>query len=245
MSKKVFLGVGHGGRDPGAQANGFKEKDLNLAIALACRDELERHGVQVLMSRTKDEDDKLTDEIKECNAYKPDLCVDIHNNAGGGDGFEVYYFSKGGTSLALAKAIEKQVIAIGQNSRGCKTKLNSWGKDWFGWIRETTAPAVLVECAFVDNKADLQIIDAPQEQKNMGVAVAKGILSVLGIAWIKPTEIQGNTNYECYTVKPNDSWWKIASEQLGSGSRYIELVKYNGLTERSVIHPGQVLRIPK
>ena len=44
---KVFLGVGHGGSDPGASANGFKEKDLNLSIALACRDELVRHGVNV------------------------------------------------------------------------------------------------------------------------------------------------------------------------------------------------------
>ena len=81
---KVFIGVGHGGSDPGAVSNDTKEKDLNLSIALACRDELERHGVSVKMSRTKDENDTLSDEIKECNAYSPDLAVDIHNNAGGG-----------------------------------------------------------------------------------------------------------------------------------------------------------------
>ena len=51
---KVFIGVGHGGSDPGAVASGAKEKDLNLSIALACRDELVRHGVEVMMSRTKD-----------------------------------------------------------------------------------------------------------------------------------------------------------------------------------------------
>lgn len=82
MAKKVFIGVGHGGSDPGAVANGFEEADLNLAIATATRDELVRHGVNVLMSRTKDEDDALDDEIKECNAFKPDLAIDIHNNAG-------------------------------------------------------------------------------------------------------------------------------------------------------------------
>ena len=68
---KVFLGVGHGGSDPGASANGFKEKDLNLSIALACRDELVRHGVNVKMSRQQDENDPLTEEIKECNAFGP------------------------------------------------------------------------------------------------------------------------------------------------------------------------------
>ena len=93
---KVFLGVGHGGSDPGAVANGFNEKDLNLSIALACNAELIRHGVSVQMSRTKDENDTLNDEIKECNAFNPDLAIDIHNNAGGGDGAEAFYHYGGG-----------------------------------------------------------------------------------------------------------------------------------------------------
>ena len=95
--KKVFIGVGHGGSDPGAVANGFREKDLNLSVALACNEELARHGVTTLMSRTGDENDPLTDEIRECNAFAPDLAVDIHNNAGGGDGAEAYYHFAGGT----------------------------------------------------------------------------------------------------------------------------------------------------
>ena len=180
--KKVFLGVGHGGSDPGAMANGLKEKDLNLSIALACRAELERHGVQVLMSRYRDENDPLTEEIRECNAYAPDLAIDCHNNAGGGDGFEAYYSIVGGQSKALALNIEAEVKAIGQNSRGCKTRRNSYGTDWYGFVRETKAPAVLVECAFVDSK-DVEIIDTEAERKAMGIALAKGILKTLGIAW--------------------------------------------------------------
>jgi N-acetylmuramoyl-L-alanine amidase len=149
--RKVFLGVGHGGNDPGAVANGAKEKDLNLAIAQACGAELERHGVVVKMSRTKDEDDTLTEEIRECNAFDPDLAVDIHNNAGGGDGAEAYYHYKGGLSKTLAERILAEIVKIGQNSRGAKTKVNSAGRDYFGFIRETNPPAVIVECAFVDN----------------------------------------------------------------------------------------------
>ena len=96
MAKKIFIGVGHGGSDSGAVANGFKEKDLNLAIAASCRDELIRHGVSVLLSRSKDEADPLTEEIKECNAFSPDYAVEIHNNAGGGDGVEIYHHFGGG-----------------------------------------------------------------------------------------------------------------------------------------------------
>ena len=183
MTKKVFIGAGHGGSDPGAVANGLKEKDLNLSIALACRDELDRHGVVVKMSRTKDDSESLTEKIKECNAFKPDLALDIHNNAGGGDGAEVFHHHGGGKGKKLALNILDEMIKIGQNSRGTKIKRNSSGSDYFGFIRQTNAPAVIVECAFVDNAADIKIIDTAAEQKIMGVAIAKGILKTLGIAY--------------------------------------------------------------
>ena len=181
---KVFLGVGHGGNDPGASKY-LVEKDVNLVMALACRDYLERNGVKVLMSRTKDENDPLTEEIKECNAFNPDLAVDIHNNAGGGDGFEAYYHFKGGSSKALALNIEEEVKAIGQNSRGCKTKVNASGRDYFGFIRQTNCPAVIVEGVFVDNATDVQIANTTEKQRAFGYAYARGILTTLGI---KPQE---------------------------------------------------------
>ena len=118
---RVFLGVGHGGQDSGAVGY-LIEKDVNLNMAIACRDYLVANGVEVKMSRYSDENDSLNEEARECNAYRPNLAVDIHNNAGGGDGFEVYCSIYGGLGKTLAQNIEKQVIAIGQNSRGVKTK---------------------------------------------------------------------------------------------------------------------------
>jgi N-acetylmuramoyl-L-alanine amidase len=186
---KVFIGVGHGGSDPGAGANGVKEKDLNLSIALACRDELKRHGVEVRMSRAKDENDPLSEEIKECNAYAPDLAVDIHNNAGGGDGAEAFYHYGGGKSKTLAENILSEIVKVGQNSRGAKVRKNSQGKDYYGFIRETSCPAVIVECAFVDNASDLKILATESDRQKVGRAIAKGILKTLGV------EIQGERLY--------------------------------------------------
>jgi len=183
MAKKVFLGVGHGGKDPGAVGNGFHESDLNLSIALACQAELVRHGVTVGMSRTKDENDDLIEEINECNAFNPDLALDIHNNAGGGDGAEAFYHHGGGTGKILAENILAEIVKLGQNSRGAKIRKNDNGDDWYGWIRMTNAPAVIVECAFIDNAKDIQIIDTAEEQKAMGIALAKGILKTLGIEY--------------------------------------------------------------
>ena len=180
---KVFLGVGHGGSDPGAVANNTKEKDLNLSIALACRDELVKHGVSVKMSREKDENDPIGDEVKECNAYAPDLAVDIHNNAGGGDGGEVFYSHLGGKGKTLAENILAEIVKVGQNSRGIKTRVNSQGKDYYAFIRNTTCPAVITECCFLDNASDLKILATESQRKEMGIAIAKGILKTLGVAY--------------------------------------------------------------
>ena len=200
---KVFIGVGHGGSDPGAVANGTKEKDLNLSIALACRDELVRHGVSVKMSRTKDENDALSEEIRECNAYAPDLAVDIHCNAGGGDGAEVFYHYGGGKSKTLAENILAEVVKVGQNSRGAKVRKNSSGKDYYGFIRETSAPAVIVECAFVDNAQDLEILATEGKRKSMGQAIAKGILQTLGVAYQGERDTLYRVQVGAYLLRSN------------------------------------------
>ena len=183
---KVYVSAGHGGSDPGAVANGLKEKDVNLVIAMACGEELQRHGVEVKMSRTTDISRTSTQDITECNAFAPDLAVDIHNNAGGGDGAEIYHHYGGGKGKTLAVNILNEMVAMGQNSRGAKTKKNSAGRDYYYFIREIAAPSVVIECTFLDNKTDVQIVDTEAEQKTMGVAIAKGILKTLGIAWIEP-----------------------------------------------------------
>lgn len=221
---KVFIGVGHGGSDPGAVGY-IKEADVNLQMALACRDYLQANGVQVGMSRTKDENDDLNEEIRECNAFDPDLCVDIHNNAGGGDGAEVYYHHLGGRSKILAQNIESELKAIGQNSRGCKTRLNSAGNaDYYGFIRLTKASSVIVEGVFVDNKADAAQADTLEEQRTFGIAIAKGILKTLGI---QPNNTQINTPTNTQNNENNNA------QQNTSSTNYTVKITADVLNVRS------------
>ena len=120
MSKVVFLSAGHGGSDPGAVAYGMKEKDINLNVLKACRDELKRHGLKVVCSREKDENDPVGQEVKEANNSGADIAVSFHINAGGGDGFEAFCNTKNDKGVKLAKLGEKYIKALGQNSRGIK-----------------------------------------------------------------------------------------------------------------------------
>lgn len=177
---KIYLDPGHGESDPGA-VKYLNERDVNLVMALACRDYLQANGVIVKMSRTSNETNtSINSMAKEANSWEADYVVSIHNNAGGGDGFEVYHTINGGKGKALAKNIETEVKKIGQNSRGLKTKKGSNG-DYFGMIRLTKAPAVICEGVFVDNATDVEIADTTAEQKAFGYAYARGILKTLGI----------------------------------------------------------------
>lgn len=178
---KVYIGVGHGGSDPGAVSGAHREAAYALDIATACAAELLRYGVQVMQSRTTNVTESAAAKIKECNACNPDIALDIHLNAGKGDGFEIYHSITGGKGKILAQRIEAAVKAIGQNSRGVKTRTRSDGKDHFGFIRQTKCPGVLVECAFIDS-TDVGIVDTLIERQAMGVAVARGILTYFGIA---------------------------------------------------------------
>ena len=152
MTKKVYIDPGHGGSDPGA-VKYIKEKDANLNISIGCRDYLKKFGVSVKMSRTGDISKSITTRANEANKWDADVVVSIHNNAGGGDGFEVLHSVVGGEGKKLAKAIETRVKKIGQNSRGLKTRKGEGGTDYFGMIRLPKAPAVICECAFVDRKS--------------------------------------------------------------------------------------------
>lgn len=183
---KVFLSAGHGGSDPGAVANGLKEKDINLQTLLACQEELIRHGVTVICSRTTDENDPVAGEVREANASEADIAVSFHANAGGGDGFEVYYYSSDANGKRLAQLCEKHVKELGQSSRGLKSG------NGLRFINSTEMTAVLVESFFLDNASDKQIGDTVMEQRAFGRAYAKAILEYLGIPY-KDVEIVSET----------------------------------------------------
>ena len=237
---KVFLNAGHGGSDSGA-VKYLVEKDVNLKMAKACRDYLTARGVDVLMGRDADVDRTSTQITNMCNGYNPDCAVDIHNNAGGGDGFEVYHsINPSSKGIPLARAIEQEVIKIGQNSRGCKSKKGSNG-DYYYFIRNIACPSIICEGVFVDNKADAAQADTDEECRAFGEAYAKGILKYLGISdseVSKPTPADPEKSAEPEKIdKPTSEGYlvKITANNLniraGAGTNY----KYTGsITDHGV-----------
>lgn len=235
---KVYIGVGHGGSDPGA-VKYLVEKDIDLQMAKGCRDYLKEHGVDVLISRNGDIDSSINEKTTMCNHWDADLALDIHNNAGGGEGFEVWHSVNGGKGKVLAQNIEKEVVKIGQKSRGLKTKKNAYGSDYFGFIRQTKCPAVICEGVFVDNKADASKADTEEKCRAFGVAYAKGILATLGMnteqnvngetktpeqAAVKPEQTKADT----YKVKVTASALNIRKD-AGTANTITGVIRDSGV----------------
>ncbi|WP_346930299.1 N-acetylmuramoyl-L-alanine amidase [Clostridium sp.] len=211
MAYKVWLDPGHGGSDPGAVGNGWKEKDMNLNVALACKEELERYGVIVGMSRTSDVFVGLSERAAMANRWGADFFISNHHNGGGGDRGEVIHSIYNGEGLTLAKNIQEEYYKLGQTVCYTYNKAGAGNQDYYAVIRETNMHAVITEGCFIDNAEDMKLFDTKEEQEAEGRAIARGILKHLGMTTevSKPTPEPVPTPPTTPSKKKIDSFIKV------------------------------------
>lgn len=192
----VVIDPGHGGRDSGAVGNKTYEKNNNLTLGLGVGKILSQHGVTVYYTRTDDRDfcfngyDENTDlqnRIAVAKQYNPDVFVSCHNNSFNhqANGIETHCFKLGGTDEQLARSIQDSMASSLQFfDRGIKITNLYVTRKFDG----TNTSACLVEYGFIDSEEDLILAN----MNKAIIAVAKGILSFLGIQY--DGEIQGDEN---------------------------------------------------
>ncbi len=130
--KTIVLDPGHGGKDPGAIGfNGFKEKEIVLAVGLKLKSKLEEKGFAVKMTRNSDEFIELGNRPKMASDWGGDLFLSLHCNAIEGkerqqraEGFTFYILRAGGSEedKAIARR-ENQAIALESDKKG-KTEIS-------------------------------------------------------------------------------------------------------------------------
>lgn len=117
--------------------------------------------------------DVLQKIVAQCNDHDVDLDVSIHFNSGAGDqtgddkttGVEAYVYSASSTAKAYAEKVCQTVSGLGFRNRGVKYSTSLYV------LKHTKAPAVLVECCFVDDKDDVELYD----YQKMATAIVYGI----------------------------------------------------------------------
>lgn len=192
----LMLDAGHGGKDSGCRSEKTLEKNITLAITLEVRRILQLKGHTVLMTRSDDATVTL-DERTALAAKQPiDAFVSIHINSAANlaaKGSEVYTLPAPGCagtnansdvcegltgqpfvprSTRIALAIQKNLIGGGIADRGVKHAN-------FKVLRETAAPAVLIEPGFITNTEDFTRLSTPEGQQEIAAAIAHGIENAL------------------------------------------------------------------
>lgn len=119
------------------------------------------------------QNDVLTKIVAKCNANPADLDVSIHFNSGANNksgngkttGTEVFVYSPTSKAKAYAQNIVNAISGLGFKNRGVKYSTSLY------FLRKTKAPALLIECCFVDDKDDADLYNADK----MAQAIVKGI----------------------------------------------------------------------
>ncbi|MBM7702214.1 SH3 domain-containing protein [Metabacillus iocasae] len=170
----IVLDAGHGGKDPGAVANGISEKDVTMGVIKHVQQMLLSAGVNVIMTRSNDTYPTLGGRVDVANKNKADLFISIHVNAGppSAQGAETFYDSsrnpRSEEGKKLAEEIQRQLVSlVGMKDR----KVKAAG---FQVIKYTNMPSVLVELGFVTNASDAKKLATQQEL--YAQAIVNGII---------------------------------------------------------------------
>ena len=209
---KVFLDAGHGGKDPGAVGNGIREKDITLAITLRIGEILKKHKVGVVYSRTTDVFFELHERANKANKGNADIFVSIHCNSAVNNaarGVETYHYANSSQGARLARAIQTSIVTSNtfSQNRGVKTAN-------FVVLRQTKMPAALIELGFISNSQDAQILRTKQNE--IAEAVARGILSYLGI---KYKEDESMTDKDKPSNRAKEAWEWAIEKGITDGTR--------------------------
>ncbi|KYH33125.1 N-acetylmuramoyl-L-alanine amidase [Neomoorella mulderi] len=187
---KIGIDPGHGGSDPGAvAAGGLQEKDVTMAVGLALRQLLQEAGVEVVMSRTGDQDVSLADRAGLFNREQVDLIISLHVNSAGTPAasyVSTFILAPGGQAEKIARLIQSELVAATGWPDGGVREAN------FYILRETDAPAVLVEMGFISNPETAAQLATPAVQQALARAIFRGLAAYLGLKPNEPRDIQGH-----------------------------------------------------
>jgi LysM repeat protein len=259
--------------DPGHTQNynkgvlpGYFEGNMTLDLAQRLKAALERYGVTVYLTRTTGgENPALAARGKLAITKKANLFLSLHSDAAGSPTVgcvTVIRSLQRQTSVAFGK----QLAAAVSNVMGTKLSTYAgadagvWTRvypgyssvDYYGVIRAAVGAGSVVDAAYLvehghhTNPHDCNILNTADGRQRIADAEAAVIaahygLSVASTPVPEPAAAAGKT----YTVRPGDSWWRIAAQQLGSGLKCNALAKANGKSIYSTIHPGDVLTLPQ
>ena len=170
---KIFIDPGHGGTSLGAVANGLKESNINLQVAIKLGEILEANDCQIKFSRTTDTNLTLFERAQMANSWNADYFVSIHCNSAASrqaNGSETFVYKLKTAAANYGECIQNQLVAEnGLKNRGLKVAD-------FTVLVVTRMPAALVELAYISNPQEAKLLSSNDFQMRCANGIAGGII---------------------------------------------------------------------
>ena len=188
----IIIDAGHGGEDGGTVGtNGCFEKDINLDISFDLYELLKCSNIPVILTRNDDTllydttidyhgRKKVLDLAKRleiAEKYDDSIFISIHQNAFGDpkySGLQVYFSTNHPSSMALAENIQLLNKQILQPENKRKTKA---ADENIFLLDKISSPAVLVECGFLSNQRECELLSTDEYQKKIATVIYAAILN--------------------------------------------------------------------
>ncbi len=229
---------GHGGCDPGSTGStGLQEKTVTLAVTKHLNDSLFFSGYDTAMTRTTDvalgptEKEDLAERCRILNREKCDLVVSVHCNASADprpNYISTWICAKGGEAEKAAKLIQAELVKTTGWPDGGVRLAN------FQVLRDTDAPAVLVELGFITNPDQEKRLRDPEFQKALGYAIARAAEAYLP----KPTRRETKAKAEAGPQRSgNDAGVEVIKAVI-QGTEY-KGIRYQGTAYIEARRPAE------
>lgn len=180
----IVLDAGHGGLDNGACVNGVSEAVINLQIVKVLAQELQNRGCAVSLTRVDSEslnspyanNKKVADMAKrreKIQELNPDLVISIHQNtfpSSSVSGLQCFYANETAGSQDYATAIQNQ---FNQSELPFNKKPKPTD---FNLVEHSPCPAVLIECGFLTNPNECQLLQSPTYQQILAYHIATAVI---------------------------------------------------------------------
>lgn len=181
--------AGHGGADGGGVGiNGTIEKDVNLNITKYLGSMLSLSGYEVVYTRTEDVsiyDDGITglrkqkisdmeNRLEIVNKYPDSVFLSIHQNQYTDSAYfggQMFYTTNNKNNFRLATIMQNKFAEL-QSGNDREVKLIDNGLYLF---KTTKQPALLIECGFLSNKNDAELLKSPEYQKKVAFTIYRGL----------------------------------------------------------------------
>lgn len=233
----ICISIGHGksakgGYDSGALGGGYQEFKIAREIGKYIGEVFKGYNCTADVINY-DATLYLTERIAHVNKHGYDLAMEIHLNAAGGTGSEVYYKHKSATGKKLAGAISKSIAnTFGIRDRGAKVKINpSNGTDYFGFVRSCKCESLLIETVFIDTASDRKHVETAAGQRQCAEAIVKAVADFYGIK--KKTAPAVKPSEDKPTVRAGDIV-KIKGSKYATGQNIPMWVKLKKHTVKTV-----------